>query len=109
MAERPGLQHRAHAGEIDGGLARAGNAVDEHAGELVRVYARADSGEGRFLRRVEIEFERRRPRFAARYGKHRSLFRDFDCAAAHEGAEGRARDFQCLQRVHVKSAAGSRE
>ena len=32
----PGFEHAAHGGQIDGGLARSGDAVQQHAGELAR-------------------------------------------------------------------------
>src|SRR6266849_7016592 len=53
-----GLKHSAHAREIDSGLPRAGDAMQEHSRKLPDIDRMAQTGESVFLSRVEIEFER---------------------------------------------------
>ncbi len=52
-----GLEHRSHGRQIDRGLARSGDAVQQHAGELARVHALLNAFERRLLRRIELEIK----------------------------------------------------
>jgi len=72
-----GLQHRAHARQVDGGFSRARHAVQEHAEELARSDTFAQMGKRRTLRRSELKFRPRRTRLAPGDGEGRGLLRDF--------------------------------
>ena len=81
-----GFEHGAHARQIDRGLSRAGDAVQQHAGEFASRDAFAHPLERGLLRGVEIEVEERRPRLGARDGEVGRLFDDLDQAAPDQRA-----------------------
>ena len=103
------FEHRAHACEIDGGLARAGNAMQKHAGKFALVNRLAHSIQRGLLRWIQIEGKRRRPRLGPGNGEVGRLLDDFDKSALHQRAQRGPRDLERLQRFCGNAASGSGE
>ncbi len=95
-----GFEHAAHGGQIDRGLARSGDAVQQHAGELARRRRLAASARARIAARDSV-----RSRISAGRGfereteKSRGLFENLDQATANQRGERGSRDLQRLQVV----------
>ncbi len=83
-----GFEDSAHGGQIDRGLAGAGDAVQQHAGEFAGGDALPHLGERGLLRGVQVEVEQSGTRLGAGDGEVRGLLDDLDQSAANQ--RGRA-------------------
>ena len=78
------LQHRTHRREIDRGLARSGDPMQQHARELAGAHTLLNRLQRILLRGIELKVERRGPRLHACDGELRWLFDDLDQPALHQ-------------------------
>ena len=89
-------QHRLHRRQVHGGLARAGDAMQQHGQELALLDGGDDRVERRLLRGREEELQL--ARLHSRHAKGGGFFAELDDAALHQRLQRGARDVQFANR-----------
>ena len=104
----PCVEHRAHAGKINGSLARPRDAMQQHAGKLARVHRFLDALERFLLRAIELEIKWRRSGLQRGHGEASRLFNHQNDSSLYESAQRCAGNLQRVQSVdgHFSSRGG---